>query len=175
MCVRACLLNSVSLQASGDYERAAAWALFHGKVTRAVAALSSSKGKNESVHLKLDTKSEQLDEKHRLISTVLAGYHRDSAATNTWRELCKSLSVDLKGPYLRAIFAYIASGEWSSVLSIADLPFRDRLGVALRFLNDEEVSVRSGIVPWFINSLDSCWCISRIMLLGPQPVVILKA
>ncbi|RKP27136.1 WD40-repeat-containing domain protein, partial [Syncephalis pseudoplumigaleata] len=111
-----------SLQASGDYERAAAWALFHGKVGRAVAALSSSK-----------------DEKHRLISTVLAGYHRDASTTNTWRELCKSLSADLKGPYLRAIFAYIASGEWSSVLAIGDLPFRDRLGVALRFLDDEEV------------------------------------
>jgi hypothetical protein len=82
-----------------------------------------------------------LDEKHRLISTVLAGYHRDASTTNTWRELCKALSVDLKGPYLRAIFAYIASGEWSSVLAITDLPFRDRLGVALRFLDDDEVTI----------------------------------
>ncbi|KAI9597959.1 hypothetical protein BDF19DRAFT_433141 [Syncephalis fuscata] len=101
-----------TLQASGDYERAAAWALFHGKVARAVAALSSSK-----------------DEKHRLISTVLAGYHRDTTATIHG------------GPYLRAIFAYIASGEWSSVLAITDLPFRDRLGVALRFLSDDELLV----------------------------------
>jgi hypothetical protein len=33
------------LKVSGDYERAAAWALFHGKVGYAVAALSGSKGK----------------------------------------------------------------------------------------------------------------------------------
>ncbi|RKP10789.1 WD40-repeat-containing domain protein, partial [Thamnocephalis sphaerospora] len=112
------------LQKSGDYERAAAWALFHGKVSHAVAALSESK-----------------DEKHRLISTVLAGYNRDTAS-NTWRDLCKSLSADLDGPYLRAIFGYIASGEWSSVLAITDLPFRDRLGVALRFLSDDEASVQ---------------------------------
>lgn len=49
------------------------------------------------------------------------------------------MSTDLDDPFLRAIFAYLASGEWSDVLDEEALPLRDRVGVALRFLPDDEV------------------------------------
>ena len=44
---------------------------------------------------------------------------------------------------MRAIFAYLASGDWTDVLEEDALPLKDRIGVALRFLPDDEV--RSGI------------------------------
>ena len=40
---------------------------------------------------------------------------------------------------MRAIFAYLASGDWSDVLDEHDLPLKDKVGIALRFLSDDEV------------------------------------
>ena len=40
---------------------------------------------------------------------------------------------------MRAIFAYLASGDWTDVLEEDALPLKDRIGVALRFLPDDEV------------------------------------
>jgi hypothetical protein len=77
------------------------------------------------------------------MSAVLAGYQAGGANTNsTWKDICESLSIDMANrPYLRAIFAYIASNDWYRVLDEPELPLGERMAIALRVLNDEEVSV----------------------------------
>ncbi|KAJ3088878.1 hypothetical protein HK102_007727 [Quaeritorhiza haematococci] len=140
-----------SLQDAGKYEQAAGWALFHGcSFARAIEALNASG-----------------DERLKLVATAMAGYLTTSSElipktkeseTNTndnnargsnkkrgissiWSDLCKSLSLDMKDPFLRAIFALIASdGNWHVVLEETGLSLRDRLGIALRFLDDEALA-----------------------------------
>jgi hypothetical protein len=45
-------------------------------------------------------------------------------------------------PYLKAIFAYIASNDWYRVLEEPGLPLRERMAIALRILDDEQVQRR---------------------------------
>lgn len=113
------------LEENGQYEKAAGWAVFHGDVDRAVQSLASSN-----------------KERLRLISTAVAGYgaYKDSDSNNPWREQCRKLASDLGNPYLRAIFAFIADGSWTDVLDESSLPLVERLGIALRFLPDDELS-----------------------------------
>ena len=58
-----------------------------------------------------------------------------------WIDLCKALSTELNDPYLRAMFTLISTNEnWNSVLQTEGLSLKDKLGIALRFLNDKEVN-----------------------------------
>ncbi|KAI8819257.1 uncharacterized protein EV422DRAFT_498169 [Fimicolochytrium jonesii] len=119
------------LQAGGEHEKAAGWALFHGS----------------SLGLALEVLKSAKDERLKLVATAIAGYSASrsngagtSSSSSTWEDLCRSLSSDLKDPYLRAIFALIASnGNWRIVLQERGLSLRDRVGIALRFLSDEEL------------------------------------
>ena len=78
-----------------------------------------------------------------MIAPALAirlGEGNNPTSNTFFSELCDSLSGDLSDPFLRAIFAYLASNSWSDVLDEEALPLRDRLAIALRFLPDDEVS-----------------------------------
>ena len=46
----------------------------------------------------------------------------------------------LGDPYQRAIFAYIANSEWREVLDEIGVPIRERIGIALRWLDDDELN-----------------------------------
>ncbi|TPX62747.1 hypothetical protein SpCBS45565_g06969 [Spizellomyces sp. 'palustris'] len=116
-----------NMEAAGEYEKAAGWALFHSSsLTRAVQALNASK-----------------DERLKLVATALAGYStvpNNKSGSKLWQDLCRSLSSELKDPYLRSMFALIASdGDWRIVLQERGLSMKDRIGIALRFLNDEDL------------------------------------
>lgn len=115
----------VNLESKGDHEKAAAWAVFHGDVSRAVQSLAASRKTNL-----------------RLMSSAVAGYlvYKDVSTTNPWREQCRRLASEMSNPYLRAIFAYIADGSWFDLLDDGSLPLTERLGVALRFLKRKELS-----------------------------------
>lgn len=80
----------------------------------------------------------------KLVATALAGYTTVSNNTSgalLWQGMCRSLSSELQDPYLRAMFALIASnGDWRIVLQERGLSMKDRIGVALRFLPDDEVT-----------------------------------
>ncbi|CAG8618340.1 3257_t:CDS:10, partial [Ambispora leptoticha] len=117
----------VKMEHSKEFEKAAGWALFHGCTERAIKALNNSR-----------------DEKLKLVSTALAGYaihnQDESYQSNPlWRDMCRNLSLEMREPYLRAMFSYIASGHWLDVLQEEGLSLRDRLGIALRFLNDNQL------------------------------------
>lgn len=110
----------------GYYEKAAGWAVFHGKVNRAVEILASSK-----------------KERLRLVSTAIAGYlaYKDINVNSPWKDQCRRMALEMDNPYLRAIFAFVADSDWSDVLDEHSLPLRERLGVALRYLSDKDLTI----------------------------------
>ncbi|TPX38382.1 hypothetical protein SeMB42_g06774 [Synchytrium endobioticum] len=118
-----------------EFEKAAGWAFFHASnLSRAVQALNSSR-----------------DERLKLVAAAMAGYpnFQFGGSTSLWKDLTESLSRELEGPYLRAMFALMSSnGNWSTVLEGPDhdangnrgLPIRDRIAIALRYLTDEQLT-----------------------------------
>lgn len=57
-----------------------------------------------------------------------------------WKEIVRSLSFNLRDPYLRVLFALLASnGNWMLVLNETSLPLSDRMVMAFRFLNDTDL------------------------------------
>ncbi|KAK6331117.1 hypothetical protein TWF696_003187 [Orbilia brochopaga] len=120
----------VKFEKKGQYEKAAGWALFHGNIERCIKALAM--GKTEM----------------KLMSTAVAGYNSHRAAgekggiaENTiWKDLCREMATHMDDPYSRAIFAFVSNGDWQDVLDgSTGLPIRERLGIALRFLEDDEL------------------------------------
>ncbi|TPX54696.1 hypothetical protein PhCBS80983_g05836 [Powellomyces hirtus] len=115
------------LEDANEYEKAAGWALFHSSsLSRALESLNRAG-----------------DERLKLVATAIAGYSsvpRSAPGADMWANLCRSLSAELENPYLRAIFALIASNaDWSIVLQEQGLSLRDRVGIALRFLDDDQL------------------------------------
>ncbi|GAA5812870.1 hypothetical protein MFLAVUS_006329 [Mucor flavus] len=125
-------LELVALESRGEYDKAAGLALFHGSPERAIRALGSARGREH--------KEEQ---QRKLMSAILASYQVEGTNTNhTWKDICESLSSDMADrPYLRAIFAYIASNDWYRVLDEPGLPLRERMAIALRVLDDDQMSL----------------------------------
>ncbi|KAG0024185.1 hypothetical protein BGZ81_007802 [Podila clonocystis] len=125
------------LENDGSYEMAAGWAFFHGELDLAIEVLSRG------------------DDKLKLMSIVVAGFNRnhttaalggpvsnsEKASAIAWRAQCRSHSQGQSNPYIRAIFSYIASGDWRDVLEEQNLSLADRVGVALRSLSDDELMV----------------------------------
>ncbi|KAG0323147.1 hypothetical protein BGZ99_002924, partial [Dissophora globulifera] len=124
------------LEGEGSYEVAAGWAFFHGELDLAIGVLSRG------------------DDKLKLMSIIVAGFNRNSTSGTTlgglsganekpsnsaWRAQCRSHSQEQSNPYIRAIFSYISSGDWRDVLEEKSLTLADRVGVALRFLSDDEL------------------------------------
>lgn len=108
----------VELEDIQQYEKAAGLALFHGNLNRAVKALRRS---NSEIHL--------------LMCAALAGN-----PSTTSKEICRRLADDLENPYSQAIFAYVSDPEWLDVLDTCHLPLHERLGIALRFFDDNKLS-----------------------------------
>ncbi|ODQ65515.1 hypothetical protein NADFUDRAFT_50797 [Nadsonia fulvescens var. elongata DSM 6958] len=110
---------------SGQYEKAAGWAVFHGDVKKAVTILGQSS-----------------KERLKLISTSIAGYfaYKDSPDNSMWRDRCRELAFEFDNCYLRAIFSYISEESWSEVLDDSTLPLREKLGIAFRFLPEDVLS-----------------------------------
>lgn len=109
----------------GNYEKAAAWAMFFNDIPKAVEILSSSK-----------------KERLRLIATAISGYmaYKDRPGDNAWRQQCRKMSSELEDPYLRVIFAFIADNDWWDILYEPAISLREKLGVALRNLNDTDLT-----------------------------------
>ncbi|KAI9703646.1 MAG: hypothetical protein M1836_007416 [Candelina mexicana] len=109
----------------GKHSKAAAWAMFHNQPKLAVAGLNKG------------------TESHRLLAMGIAGY---SARANVeggdeqWTTLCKEIALSLHDPYSRAILTLVSEGDWYAVVRQESLPLLDRVGVALRFLDDEKLT-----------------------------------
>jgi hypothetical protein len=63
---------------------------------------------------------------------------KDSArgAESHYASLCRTLSSDVEMPWVRAMFAYLATSDWRELVDEMGLPLRDRVGVALRYVQN---------------------------------------
>ena len=152
-----------ALEANHEYEKAAGWAVFHGNVERAVEALSRSD-------------SPQL----LLMATALASYLNRPAGSATavtimnsngfkaeeWRSLCTSLAADVTNPYMKAVFMHVSEGLWDKVLTSQFLPLNERLGIALRFLDDDGLTT---YIDKLANSYITRGDLDGILLTGITP------
>lgn len=99
------------------------------------------------------------------MAAILASYQASGANTSDiWKDICESLSNDMiDRPYLRSIFAYIASNDWYRVLDEPGLPLRERMAIALRVLDDEQVIKKKSDVDYvyhvFKDIIYRCQCI----------------
>ncbi|EUC66944.1 WD repeat protein, putative [Rhizoctonia solani AG-3 Rhs1AP] len=108
----------------GKCTKAACWAAFLNDFKLAVEALMHSS-----------------DEMHRIISgiVVAAETEPDRRLKGAWREHCQKLGSRLEDPYLRIMMAHLAFDDWITVVEEAAIPLRDRLNIALRFLDDGQL------------------------------------
>ena len=113
-----------SLEKERQYERAAALALFHLDMKRAIKSLKSDKS-NKNL---------------RLIAMAFAGF--DPSKGGLWRDMCVTLQPLFEHPYLRAAFAFLSadSASFLPVLLEGGLVLTDRVAFAARFLSDEHLA-----------------------------------
>ena len=55
------------------------------------------------------------------------------------RDLCEWMMEATEDPYLTALLAYFVTGDWKVVVDMDSLALTDRLGVALKYLDDERL------------------------------------
>lgn len=111
------------LMRKGQNTKAAAFALIHDQAQLAFTALRHGNGSAEN----------------RELSIALAGYNKGTHDP-MWDQTVKDLKEDLEDPYARAILALVGYGDWHDVLAETSLPLRDRVGIALMYLDDEELT-----------------------------------
>lgn len=107
----------------GQSVRAAALAVMHSQPKLAFQALRSGSGSALQQQLSL----------------ALAGYLNGSK-DDVWLETVEQIASEIHDPYARAIMALFSHGKWQDVLSETSLPLRDRMGIALMYLNDSDLS-----------------------------------
>ncbi|XP_056374911.1 GATOR complex protein MIOS isoform X2 [Hyla sarda] len=116
-----------SLEQEGEWERAAAIALFNLDIRRAIQILNkgASTGKGD---LNLN-----------VVAMALSGYTDEK--NSLWREMCSSLRNQLSNPYLAVMFAFLTSdpGCYDAVLNDCAMAVRDRVAFACLFLNDAQL------------------------------------
>ncbi|GAA5907972.1 hypothetical protein JCM6882_001541 [Rhodosporidiobolus microsporus] len=114
------------LQKHGEYEAAARHAFFSGQLEKSMYYLRLCK-----------------DENLRMLAPIVAAYlaqkdtHQSSESNFT--SLCRTLSSDVETPWVRAMFAFLATSDWRELVDETGLPLKDRVAVALRFLSDSEL------------------------------------
>lgn len=125
------------LVAQNQHTKAAALAMFAMERKLAYRALRG-KGANQS---------------HKMLAMAIAGASKvtrndeagaisgdDSDVQGDWAETIASLAEELSDPYARAILAYVKTGDWSNVVTENSLPLKYRVCVALRHLDDSELT-----------------------------------
>ncbi|XP_003222042.1 GATOR2 complex protein MIOS [Anolis carolinensis] len=117
-----------SLEQEGEWERAAAIALFNLDIRRAIQILNkgASSGKGD---LNLN-----------VVAMALSGYTDEK--NSLWREMCSTLRLQLNNPYLCAMFAFLTSesGSYDGVLYESNVAVRDRVAFACKFLTDAQLN-----------------------------------
>lgn len=107
----------------GQNTKAAALAIIHDQAKLAFQALRSGNASPAQ----------------RELSLALAGYNK-GVIDDTWEETVRDIKSDLDDPYARAILALVSYGDWHDVLAETSLPLRDRVGIALMYLDDDELT-----------------------------------
>ena len=56
------------------------------------------------------------------------------------RDLCQWMADETDDPYLKALLAYFVYGDWKAVVDMPLLPLADRVGCALKYLDDSRLT-----------------------------------
>ena len=145
-------------EAAGEFERSAALAVWHGDIGASVEALQRGA---DAIQVKQDADesskrnvSTQYAETLQLVSMCIAGYRGlDQKSSSVWRKACLNLLQrdDLSGDcaksvpvaYIRAICMFLVhigtEDGLKSVLQDEHLSMCDRVGFAIRFLEQSEL------------------------------------
>ncbi|ELV09845.1 WD repeat-containing protein mio-A [Tupaia chinensis] len=117
-----------SLVQEGEWERAAAVALFNLDIRRAIQILNEG------------ASSEKGDLNLNVVAMALSGYTDEK--NSLWREMCSTLRLQLNNPYLCVMFAFLTSetGSYDGVLYENKVAVRDRVAFACKFLSDAQGS-----------------------------------
>ncbi|XP_035110822.1 GATOR2 complex protein MIOS isoform X2 [Callithrix jacchus] len=117
-----------SLVQEGEWERAAAVALFNLDIRRAIQILNEG------------ASSEKGDLNLNVVAMALSGYTDEK--NSLWREMCSTLRLQLNNPYLCVMFAFLTSeaGSYDGVLYENKVAVRDRVAFACKFLGDTQGS-----------------------------------
>ncbi|GAB5568563.1 GATOR complex protein MIOS [Prionailurus iriomotensis] len=117
-----------SLVQEGEWERAAAVALFNLDIRRAIQILNEG------------ASSEKGDLNLNVVAMALSGYTDEK--NSLWREMCSTLRLQLNNPYLCVMFAFLTSetGSYDGVLYENKVAVRDRVAFACKFLSDSQLN-----------------------------------
>ncbi|XP_067022252.1 GATOR2 complex protein MIOS-A-like [Acropora muricata] len=127
------------LEGCGQFERAAAVALFNNKIQEAIDILSSKRTNDN-----LGEKGATLN----VVAMALSGFTGEKKTT--WKTMCGSLSRQMESPYLRSAFAFLTSegDNFDSILAEEGMEIEDRVAFACKYLPDSKLSQ-------FLDSLTS--------------------
>lgn len=113
-----------NLETQGKYTKAAVWALYENDSQRAVEVLK--RGGKDLLFIAL-----------ALNLRMRGGQDIDR---KDWDNVLQEHPQMMADPYLRAIYALISTGDWKVLADETGLPLRDRVGIALRYFDDVELS-----------------------------------
>ncbi|OSC97421.1 hypothetical protein PYCCODRAFT_1419471 [Trametes coccinea BRFM310] len=105
------------------HSQAACWLVFTEQNKQAIDVLMRSK-----------------DESHHMMSGMLAALTSGGPRNPELIQHCERLIVRLQDPYLRALLTHLTVRDWTEVLEEDSLPLRERLAIAMQFLDDKDVS-----------------------------------
>lgn len=74
------------------------------------------------------------------MSGTLAALTSAPVKTPELRHQYERLIMRLEDSYFRAMLTYLALGDWADVLEEEHIPLRERLAIALQFLEDDALS-----------------------------------
>ncbi|XP_015747858.1 PREDICTED: WD repeat-containing protein mio-B-like [Acropora digitifera] len=119
------------LEGCGQFERAAAVALFNNKIQEAIDILSSNRTNDN-----LGEKGATLN----VVAMALSGFTEERKATS--KKMCGSLSRQMESPYLRSAFAFLTSegDNFDSILAEEGMEIEDRVAFACKYLPDSKLS-----------------------------------
>ena len=127
------LFSSVNnLAESGDNAQACLLSLMYNNSDLALKALQSGPRKDEAIHKGL---AMAITAFSLLEEAKLQGERRKLA----FSRIQDSVSTTDE-PHAKAITSYVTTGNWATVLQTLSVPFRYRLGIALRTLSDASLS-----------------------------------
>jgi len=122
----------------GEIERAAAMALFNKKINWAIDILSGASTflKPRANAAPQDQRSLPADPIFPVVAMALSGYSEEKKTY--WSDMCRSISTQLKRPYLRAMFAFLTTEDedFSLVLRETEMELQDRIAFACKYLTD---------------------------------------
>ena len=88
-----------------------------------------------------DLLSSDEDESHQMMSAAFTALLQSSPSSRNpeLREYCQRLINKLQDPYFRMMLSYIVFNDWVEVVEEQSISLQERLGIALRYLRDEDL------------------------------------